>query len=113
MKAVTLYRPVGPSELTLIVQSGFSAFPPRLPDQPIFCPVLDEAYAVQIARDWNVPRSVCGFVTRFAIRADFLARFDVRVVGASHHREYWIPAGELEAFNQAIVGAIVVIASFA
>jgi hypothetical protein len=49
----------------LIRQSGFAAFPPRLPDQPIFYPVLTEGYAVKIARDWNVPASGAGYVTRF------------------------------------------------
>jgi hypothetical protein len=53
-RTVTLYRPVGPEELDLIVKSGFREFPPRLSDQPIFYPVTNEAYATQIARDWNV-----------------------------------------------------------
>ncbi|TJV91269.1 MAG: hypothetical protein E5X84_12435, partial [Mesorhizobium sp.] len=56
---VTLWRPVGPKELKLIEKSGMR--PPRLPEQPIFYPVLSEAYAVQIARDWNVPASGSGF----------------------------------------------------
>jgi hypothetical protein len=60
---VTLWRPVGPKELELIKASGMREFPPRLPDQPIFYPVLTEAYATQIARDWNVPASGSGFVT--------------------------------------------------
>ncbi len=54
---VTLYRPVGPEELELIRQGGFMAFPPRLPEQPIFYPVLTEVCAVKSARDWNVPAS--------------------------------------------------------
>ena len=33
---MTLYWPVGPEELELIRQSGFAAFPPRLPDQAAF-----------------------------------------------------------------------------
>ena len=53
MVDVVLYRPVGEYELRLIEASGFTAFPPRLPEQPIFYPVTDEAYAMQIARDWN------------------------------------------------------------
>ena len=57
MKTLTLYRPVGPEELQLIEQSGWTKFPPRLPEQPIFYPVMNEAYAVQIARDWNVRES--------------------------------------------------------
>ncbi len=64
---VTLWRPVGPKELKLIEASGMREFPPRLPEQPIFYPVLSEAYAVQIARDWNVPASGSGFVTRFDV----------------------------------------------
>src|SRR5687767_7487785 len=48
---VTLWRPVGPKELELIRQSGMRAFPPRLPGQPIFYPVLSEEYARKIARD--------------------------------------------------------------
>ena len=54
---LTLWRPVGPKELELIQQSGMRSFPPRLPDQPIFYPVLTEEYATKIARDWNVPAS--------------------------------------------------------
>lgn len=48
---VTLFRPVGPKELELIKASGWRAFPPRLPDQPIFYPVTNHAYASQIARE--------------------------------------------------------------
>jgi hypothetical protein len=36
---ITLYRPVGPEELALLRESGFCAFPPRLPEHPIFYPV--------------------------------------------------------------------------
>lgn len=40
-----LYRPVGQAEYDLIAQSGFTAYPPRLPEQPIFYLVLNERYA--------------------------------------------------------------------
>ena len=109
---VVLWRPVGPQELELIRQSGMRAFPSRLPDQPIFYPVLTEEYAIKIARDWNVPASGSGFVTRFAARRDFLSRFDVQDAGGRSHQEYWIPAEHLDAFNAAIVGEIEVVASF-
>ena len=109
---VTLWRPVGPKELDLIRESGMKAFPPRLPDQPIFYPVVNEAYAIQIARDWNVPASGAGFVTRSAVRADFLERFAPQQVGGADHVEYWIPAEDLSAFNDAIVGDIEVTQSF-
>jgi hypothetical protein len=109
---ILLWRPVGPAELALIAESGMRAFPPRLPDQPIFYPVLSEDYAIRIARDWNVPQSGAGFVTRFEVRRDFLARFDVQEAGGRALREYWIPAEELEAFNAAIVGTIEVVREF-
>jgi hypothetical protein len=44
-ETITLWRPVGPAELDLIRASGMTAFPPRLPDQPIFYPVTTEDYA--------------------------------------------------------------------
>ena len=115
LENVTLYRPVGQKELDLIAGSGYAAFPPRLPEQPIFYPVLNEGYATQIARDWNTKDPFsghAGYVTRFAVRADFLANYEVRTVGASEHQEYWIPAADLPALNAAILGPIEVIAEF-
>ena len=50
---VTLFRPTRPTELGLVRQSGYGRWPPRLHWQPIFYPVLNQEYAVQIARDWN------------------------------------------------------------
>ena len=51
METVVLYRPVGPLELELIETEGWRAFPPRLPDQPIFYPVTNLEYATQIVRE--------------------------------------------------------------
>ena len=107
-----LFRPVGLEELLLIYRTGLRRFPPRLPEQPIFYPVTTEDYAVKIARDWNVPASGSGFVTRFRVRRDYLAGFRVQDAGGRAHREYWIPAEELDAFNAAIVGPIEVVRSF-
>ena len=110
----TLYRPVGAQELELIRQSGFREFPPRLPEQPIFYPVLNEEYATQIARDWNAKYNAeqSGYVTRFRVRSEFLARYAPQTVGGAVHRELWIPAEELPLFNQNIVGLIEVVAEF-
>ena len=110
--AVTLWRPLGPEELRLIQQSGVRAFPPRLPEQPIFYPVSSEDYAVKIARDWNVPASGKGYVTRFRVRGEFLDRYDIHEAGGGEHLEYWIPAEELAEFNTAIIGEIEVVAEF-
>ena len=111
-ETVTLYRPVGPKELARIRDSGFRAFPPRLPEQPIFYPVLTEEYAVKIARDWNVKESGSGYVTRFSVRRSYLIRYDVQNAGGLQHQEYWIPAEDLPRFNDNIVGQIEVIAEF-
>ncbi len=114
-EAVTLYRPVGRRELELIRKSGYREFPPRLPFQPIFYPVLNQEYAAQIARDWNTKDAAsgyAGYVTRFRVRADYLARYTVQTVGNATHREYWIPAEDLPELNDNIVGPIEVIATY-
>jgi len=111
-ETVTLFRPVGPQELALIRASGYRAFPPRLPAQPIFYPVRNLEYACQIARDWNVKASGAGYVTRFQVRAAFLRRYPVQVVGGTIHAEHWIPAEDLAALNQNLVGPIEVVATF-
>lgn len=110
MTAITLYRPVGPKELALIEESGWREFPPRLPEQPIFYPVLNEEYATQIARDRNVPASGAGFVTRFHVAAAFLSRYPAQAVGGAVHKELWIPAEDLAELNRNIVGLIEMIA---
>jgi hypothetical protein len=112
MQTVTLWRPVGPAELALIEASGMREFPPRLPDQPIFYPVTTLDYAVKIARDWNVPASGAGYVTRFEVQRAFLDAFEVQDAGGRDHQEYWIPADQLARFNAAIVGRIEIVASF-
>lgn len=109
---VTLWRPTGPEELELVRASGFTEWPPRLPDQPIFYPVLNRDYATRIARDWNVKASGVGFVTRFDVRKSFLDAYDVQQVGGETILEYWIPAEDLDQLNQNIVGLIEVVEEF-
>ena len=113
-ETTVLFRPVGQKEFELIRDSGFTAFPPRLPEQPIFYPVLNEEYATQIARDWNAKHneSRVGYVTRFYIKNEYLRRHQVQTVGGSVHQEYWIPAEELDEFNQNIVGLIEVVSEY-
>ena len=106
MSTRTLFRPVGPKELGLIRNSGWKAFPPRLPEQPIFYPVLNQKYAAQVARDWNVKESGSGFVTRFKVDAEYLQKFPRQIVGGAVHEELWVPAEKLETFNSKIVGLI-------
>lgn len=113
-ETITLYRPVGKNELALVEKSDFTAFPPRLPEQPIFYPVLNEKYATQIARDWNTKYNAdnLGYVTKFEVRKELLDDYETKIVGGKTHEEYWIPAEDLEEFNQNIVGKIEIIAEF-
>ena len=108
-----LYRPVGPKELDLIAASGYAAFPPRLPEQPIFYPVLNFEYAEQIARDWNATTPpYVGFVTRFEVDQVYAETFEIHKVGGKIHQELWVPAEELPEFNQHIKGRIEVVGAY-
>lgn len=108
-----LYRPVGLNELLLIYESEMTAFPPRLPDQPIFYPVLNALYAIQIARQWNTQSNTfAGYVTQFDVADEYAARFERHIVGARQHEELWVPAEQLTKFNRHITGKITVIEAY-
>ena len=110
-----LWRPVGLRELELIAESGWRAFPPRLFHQPIFYPVLTFDYARRIAEGWNTadPDSgFAGFVTRFLVDDGFAKRYPVRLAGGRELQELWVPAEELDEFNEHIDGPITVSAAW-
>ena len=107
-----LYRPVGQAELDLIAKTDYTEYPPRLPEQPIFYPVLNEKYAREIAEKWNkksADSGYAGYVTTFEIDDAYISQFDIQTVGASYHQEFWIPAEDLAEFNRHIIGKIEVI----
>jgi hypothetical protein len=64
------------------------------------------------SRDWNTRDGGAGYVLRFEVETDYLAQYPVQTVGARVHREYWIPAKDLDEFNQHIVGPIEVLREF-
>lgn len=109
-----LYRPVGTKELELIEKSNFCEFPPRLPEQPIFYPVLNEQYATEIAAGWNVKYNDDhkGYVTKFEVDDSYCKQFEIHQVGGDCHKELWIPAEKLKEFNKHIIGKICVISEF-
>lgn len=51
-------------------------------------------------------------MTRFAVQRAFMARYPVQQVGGARHTEWWVPAEDLEALNDHIVGLIEVIHRF-
>jgi hypothetical protein len=115
MNRITLYRPVGADELSLIIDSGMKRFPPRLYWQPIFYPVLNFNYAAEIAERWNMgdpDSSGVGFVTQFDISEEYFRKFIVQTVGLAHHQELWVPGEELDEFNEHIVDGIKVTSAF-
>ena len=109
-----MYRPVGTRDLELIITAEYSAYPPRLPEQPIFYPVLNEKYASEIASQWNVKYNDDhrGYVTKFEIDDGYVKQFEIHMVGDSYHQELWIPAEELEIFNRHIIGKIQIIKEY-
>lgn len=106
MEVITLYRPTGSQELELVKQSGYTRWPARLPEQPIFYPVTNEAYAKQIAIQWNIKDSGTGYVTRFQVKKAFMDKYPIQKVGGVIHTEWWIPAEDLNELNTNIVGLI-------
>ena len=96
----------------MVKESGFKRWPPRLPGQPIFYPVTNEKYAIEIATRWNIKDSGVGYVTKFEVKTEFMARYKVEQVGAAHHTEWWVPDAELPELNDNIVGLIEVIGEY-
>ncbi|WP_172281646.1 ADP-ribosylation/crystallin J1 [Chryseobacterium sp. LAM-KRS1] len=115
METITLYRPVGEKEMILIIKSDYKKFPPRLEWQPIFYPVLNEDYASEIAEKWNTKDEAgnyLGFVTKFEVLRNEVDKYPAENVGAKNHNELWVPAENLDEFNQAIIGEIKVVKVF-
>ncbi len=111
----TLYRPIGLKELQLIIDSDYKKFPPRLSWQPIFYPVLNQAYAEQITLEWNTNdefSGYCGVVTAFSLSTEYLQKYPIQNVGAKIHEELWVPAEDLDDFNNQIIGGIEIIKVF-
>jgi hypothetical protein len=108
-----LWRPVGIAELALIYDSQMREFPPRLPEQPIFYPVLNFDYAAQIARNWNAKeQDGVGYVTEFEVADNYISQFERKIVGGHQHEELWIPAERLPEFNSQIRPPINVVAGY-
>lgn len=87
---IVLYRPVGANEYKLIEQSGFIKFPPRLPEQPIFYPVLNEKYVVEIDSRWNISHNADhkGYVLKFEIKDEYISQYQIQTVGAAYYQEF-------------------------
>lgn len=110
-----LWRPVGQNELAKIRATGMRAFPPRLPDQPLFYAVFGFDEAEEIARNRNSTRAdhkFVGFVVCFELNDAYAVRFQPQQAGGKDLKELWVPASELTAFNDNIEGGIEIVAAY-
>ncbi|MFK8052807.1 MAG: hypothetical protein AB8F65_07510 [Woeseiaceae bacterium] len=107
-ETITMYRPCGQGEYDLVAKSGFTQWPPRLAEQPIFYPVTNLEYAEEV-NNWNVRQFGKGYVTKFDVKASFVEQYPIETVGGKNHTEWWIPAEDLERLNANIVGLIEVV----
>lgn len=77
-----LFRPVGEAELELIEKTDYTEFPPRLPQQPIFYPVLNQKYAEEIAEKWNtkdINSQYKGYVLKFEVDDTYISNVNVNL----------------------------------
>ncbi|MCL2859318.1 MAG: hypothetical protein FWF46_01845 [Oscillospiraceae bacterium] len=110
-----LYKPVGLFEMEKILESDGNGFPDRLPEQPIFYPVVNYSYAIQIAEKWNKDNynsGFSGYVTEFNIADEYIKNYEIHCVGDKNCKEYWIPSNQLAVFNQNITDKIKIIEAF-
>jgi len=71
--------------------------------------------STRIARGWNTKDAEngnVGYGLRFDVDSTYLSQFDVQQVGDDECLEYWIPAEELDTFNEHIVGEIEVVSEW-
>ena len=109
---IQLYKPISPSQLAVIIASGWRQFTPDTPAQKIFYPKLNIHYAEKIARQWDAPQYSAGYVVRFTMPLAFMGRYDIQTVGYDEHREYKVPIAELDLLNRHIEGRIEVVSAF-
>ncbi|HEX8350681.1 MAG TPA: hypothetical protein VF598_12025 [Hymenobacter sp.] len=109
---ILLCRLINQQELDVIAASGWLAFPPCLPEQPIFFFALGPDYATQLAHDEDRPHDGVGYVVRFAVDADYVAQFPVQYATDRQQEGLWVPAEELTELNNHIFGQIEVVGVF-
>lgn len=101
---MTLYKPVGKRELALIERSGWSRFPPRLKNQPVFYTAICEDEAMQYAQ--QSAGDDTGYVMRFHVRKDYINKYRTDHANDNSHDELSVPLHALEEFNNNIIGLI-------
>ena len=107
-----LFRPIGADELGLIAKSGFRRFPPRLAENPAFCPVaaFDDARRVaELSKTQDKKSGFAGFVIRFEVADNYVERLEARLAHRPEGAGFEIPQSELENLNRHLVGRIEIV----
>lgn len=109
---ITLYKPLTPQQLAVVITSGWRTFVPEFPEQTHFFAKLHQRYAELIARMWCVSQYSAGYVAVFEVEDWFIGQYDIVTIAYEEHREYQIPIEDLDSLNRHIVGPIDVISAF-
>ena len=69
---------------------------------------------MEIASGWNVKYNEDhrGYVVKFEVDDQYCGQFEVHQVGGAQHKELWVPAEELDVFNEHIIGEIHIMKEF-
>src|SRR5438093_11552808 len=95
-----LWRTVGFHEMEKVFEAGMKGFPPRLPEQSIFYPVLVQEYADQTVATWNTKEEpFVGYVIEMEILDEYGARFTPQTVVSAIYGELWVPLEDLAVLN--------------
>ena len=110
MKTTKLYRPINLEELILIEESFWKRIPIRLGGwQPILYVVSNLEYAEEILTKWYIPSGIDGYIICCEVNSEFLSKYNVENADGKIHNEYWIPADDVDEFNNNLIGYIQVL----
>ena len=109
-----LYRPLSAEEYRAVEEKGFTGFPPRSEEQPLFTALLSEEGATQIARHMRISKTAENliYVVSFLVDDAYIRQFPVQHANERNRRALWIPADEVDILNQHLIGKIRLIASY-
>ena len=109
-----LYRPLSAEEYRAVEEKGFTGFPPRSEEQPLFTALLSEEGATQIARHMRIAKTAENliYVVSFLVDDAYIRQFPIQHANERNRRALWIPADEVDILNQHLIGKIRLIASY-
>lgn len=92
----TLYKLVEGWELDMIERSGWSRFPPRILEQPVFYTDMSED-------ELSAGNYGSQHIIKLHVRKDYIVRYKI---SHKEHDELCVPAESIEDLNNNIIGLI-------